>query len=117
MARRAARHAAIQEWFSNFAASSQQDAFGLPDEWDYDYPFELVKTGFWLWAASKFQRLPTQQEVKAYDPRWISDMQLAYTMYSFYRNDSPLFSILANWQAAQAQRKAGLNGQEHHPGA
>lgn len=103
------------EWFRNFASSGQQDVFGLPEEWDYDYPFEMVKTGFWLWAASKFQRLPTQDEIGKYDPRWISDMQLAYMKYSFYRNDSPLFGILTNWKIAQQQRQQSENGHEQNP--
>ena len=44
--------------------------------------------------VSDFQRLPSQDEIMRYDPRWISDMQLAHRIYSFYGNRSPLFQIL-----------------------
>lgn len=44
--------------------------------------------------VSGFQRLPTQDEVQSYDPRWITDMQLAHRKYSFFKNDSPLFNLL-----------------------
>lgn len=43
--------------------------------------------------TSGFEKLPTQDEIMAYDPRWITDMQLMYKMYSFFKNDSPLFNI------------------------
>lgn len=43
--------------------------------------------------TSGFERMPTQREVMAYDPRWLTDMQLMYKIYSFYKNDSPLFNI------------------------
>lgn len=71
-----------------------QGQFGLPQSWKFDYPWSMVKIGFWLWMVSGFERLPTQQEVMAYDPRWITDMQLAYQIYSFYKTESPLFDIL-----------------------
>lgn len=75
-------------------ASKGEDVFGLPEKWEFDYSWALVKIGFWLWMTSGFERLPTQEDVMRYDPRWVSDMQLAYRIYSFYKNDSPLFNIM-----------------------
>ena len=74
--------------------AKSQGVFGLPDKWKFDYPWSMVKIGFWLWMVSGFERLPTQKEVMEYDPRWITDMQFAYQIHSFYKTDSPLFDIL-----------------------
>ncbi len=62
--------------------------FGEPDEWEFDYPWRRVKIGFWLWSMSGFQTLPTQDDVSRYDERWVSDMQLAKTLYDFQNNNS-----------------------------
>lgn len=74
--------------------AKSQGTFGLPEKWKFDYPWSMVKIGFWLWMVSGFERLPNQHEVMAYDPRWITDMQLAYQIHSFYKTDSPLFDIM-----------------------
>lgn len=39
---------------------------------------------------SGFQRLPTRAEVVAYEDDWITDMQLAYELYRFQTNTSPV---------------------------
>jgi len=75
-------------------SGKSRGVFGLPERWQFDYPWSLVKTGFWLWMTSGFEKLPTQEQVMAYDPRWITDMQLMYQIYAFYKNDSPLFDIM-----------------------
>lgn len=83
--------------------TKSQGTFGLPKRWKFDYPWSMVKIGFWLWMVSGFERLPTQQEVMAYDPRWITDMQLAYQVYSFYKTDSPLFEILRQAEDSEGE--------------
>lgn len=61
--------------------------------WHFDYAWEIVKIGFWLWAMSGFKRLPHHTEVLSYDPRWISDMQLAHQLYSHKKNSSPVMQM------------------------
>lgn len=73
--------------------------FGEPDEWEFDYTWEVVQTAFWLWAMSGFQRLPTQNEVMEYDPRYISDMRLAHQIYSHQGNQSAPMKLFEQWQA------------------
>ncbi len=84
-------------------SSKSQGTFGLPEAWSFDYPWSVVKIGFWLWMVSGFERLPNQQEVMAYDPRWITDMQLAYQMHDFYKNRSPLFDILHQHETGETE--------------
>lgn len=73
--------------------------FGEPEEWEFDYPWDVVQTSFWLWAMSGFQRLPTQTEVMEYDPRYISDMRLAHQIYSHQGNQSAPMRLFEQWQA------------------
>ena len=107
--------------------TTSQGTFGLPPGWKFDYPWSMVKIGFWLWMVSGFERLPTQQEVMAYDPRWITDMQLAYQVYSFYKTQSPLFEILRQSEENEgeidfkARREGGgevpMNGKNYNADA
>lgn len=81
-------------------AQPGQDAYGEPEQWEFDYPWDnMVKTGFWLWAMSGFKELKTQDEIMAYDPRWIGDMHLAYTLYSHQKNQSAVMKLFENYMA------------------
>lgn len=81
--------------------SANNHVYGEPEEWEFDYPFEIVQTAFWLWSMSEFQRLPTQDEVMAYDARYISDMKLAHTIYSHQGNKS---AVMQQYEQLQAQQ-------------
>ena len=59
-----------------------------PDEWEFDYQWSVIQDAFWLWSMSGFQRLPNQEEVLAYDPRYMSDIRLAHQIYSHQGNNS-----------------------------
>lgn len=76
--------------------------FGEPDEWEFDYPWEVVQTAFWLWSMSGFQRLPTQDEVMSYDPRFVSDLRLAHQIYAHQGNTSVPMRLFENWEAFQS---------------
>lgn len=83
------------EWFREMTSKSE-GVYGLPEQYAFHYPKSLWKIGFWQWMASDFKYMPTQDEVGRYDPRWISDMQLAYTIYRFYANKDQKFQIMEN---------------------
>jgi hypothetical protein len=87
-------------------STGDKKTFGEPDKWEFDYPWDIVQTGFWLWAMSGFQKLPTQDEVQAYDPRFISDMRLAHLIYSHQGNSSPLMKLFENWMQFQENPEA-----------
>lgn len=80
-------------------SNTKSQSFGEPEQWEFDYPWEVVKTAFWLWSMSGFQRLPTQEEVKQYDPRYLSDIKLAYQIYSHQNNESAPMKLLEHWSA------------------
>lgn len=73
--------------------------YGEPEEWEFDYPWQIVQTAFWLWSMSGFQRLPLQSEVMSYDPRYISDLKLAHQIYSHQGNQSAPMRLFEQWQA------------------
>ena len=79
--------------------SGDNKTYGEPDEWEFDYPWEIIQTAFWLWAMSGFQYLPRQDEVMAYDPRFISDIRLAHMIYSHQGNKSAPMRMLEQWEA------------------
>jgi len=91
------------------ANDKKQDVFGEPEEWAFDYPWEIVRTGFWLWKMSGFQRLYTQDEVMVYDPKWIGDMSLAYTIYSHKSNTSPIMALYEQWIAQNGNKPASIS--------
>ena len=73
--------------------------YGEPEEWEFDYPWTIVQTAFWLWSMSGFQRLPLQTEVMSYDPRYISDLKLAHQIYSHQGNQSAPMRLFEQWNA------------------
>lgn len=87
-------------------AKKGNEVFGEPEEWEFDYPWSFVKTAFWLWAMSGFQRLPPQDEVWSYDPRYIDDMKLAHMLYAHQTNESPLMRIMEQAVAGEEVKKA-----------
>lgn len=100
-------------------SGKDNSAYGEPERWEFDYPFEQVQTGFWLWAMSGFQRLPNQDEVSKYDKMWISDMKLAYQLYSFMGNQSPVMKLFEehtaytnNPASYNATRNAVVQGEQ-----
>ena len=73
--------------------------YGEPERWEFDFSWQLVSTGFWLWAMSDFRRLPTQSEVAAYDPRWISDLRLAHSIYAHQSNNEPVMRMFDEYMS------------------
>jgi hypothetical protein len=71
----------------------------LPEEYQFDWPFDIIKVAWWLWAMSDFQRLPTQDEIMLYDARYISDMQLASEIYAYTHNQHPLMRAVEAFHA------------------
>lgn len=73
----------------------------------------MVKTGFWIWAMSDFQRMPSQDEVAQYDPRWISDMKLMMQLYSFQTNSTSVMKVfeeqLAKEEAIRIRQSSKRN--------
>jgi len=84
MHRRRAVRDDLRQWLRDLERS--EGIFGEPEEWSFDNPVPLVKTGYWLWKLSGLQRLPTRQEVLSYEDSWITDMQLINTLYEFQNN-------------------------------
>lgn len=82
-------------------SSSGNTTFGEPDEWQFDYPWDVIQTAFWLWSMSDFKYLPNQDEVLAYDRRYLSDIRMAYTIYSHQGNNSPVMQIFEQLSAMQ----------------
>lgn len=80
-------------------SSTKGSSYGEPEEWQFDYPWDTIQTAFWLWAMSGFQRLPIQEEVMAYDSRYISDMQLAYQIYSHQTNDNAIMRLYEEYNS------------------
>lgn len=86
--------------------------FGEPEKWEFDYVWNKVKRGFWLWAMSGFTRPPTQDEVDLYDDNWIGDLKLAMSIYSHQNNEDPIMSLYEHYMSyikdpeAYKQRKA-----------
>lgn len=62
--------------------------FGIGDDWRFEYPPELVRFGWQLYRASKYQHIPTHEEAGRYDPRWVSDIMLMEELYQWVTNDS-----------------------------
>lgn len=54
---------------------------------------------------SGFERLPSQDEVLEYDPRWISDMHLAYKLYAVQTNKSQIKQQFDKLISAQKQQE------------
>lgn len=71
-----------------------------------------MQIGFWLWAMSGFKRLPTQDEVLAYDPRWISDMRLAHQLYDHQTNQTAVMQLFDQYMAFQENPDAFRAQQE-----
>lgn len=94
--------------------SDKSGSFGEPDFWRFDYPFDILQTAFWLWAMSGFQRLPTQDEVMAYDERYLSDIKLMYQIYSHQGNQSLPMQLLEQYEHAQKNPSA-WDGKIHIP--
>lgn len=60
-----------------------------------------------MWAMSGFRRMPHVWEVQEYDPRWVSDMQLASQLYAHQKNDSNVQTLAEKlWKAGK--RLTGL---------
>lgn len=75
--------------------------YGEPDEWEFEYTWEVIQIAFWLWAMSGFKYLPNQEEVLRYDPRYISDIKLAHTIYAHQANNSFEMKMYEQWMAFQ----------------
>lgn len=86
--RRAEFQNAFIDWFAGLG--SGEPPFGLPDEWDFDFPADDVKIGFYLWKMSGFQKFPTHDDVRKIEKRWFSDMQFAMEIYEYTHNDHPM---------------------------
>lgn len=84
---------------NNSSGESSGAQFGEPDEWEFDYPWEVIKDSMWLWSMSGFQHLYNQDEIMAFDPRYISDMRLAYRLYSHQGNQTAPMKLLEQWQS------------------
>ncbi len=98
----------VREWLRSLHDKGEPE-YGEPDEWHFDFPWDEVQIGFWLWVMSDFKHLPTQQEVQQYDPRWISDMKLAYKIYSHQGNNSAAMNRVEQWMQQHDQRKGHNN--------
>jgi hypothetical protein len=82
-------------------ATGKNDQYGEPDEWQFDYSWDILQNAFWLWSMSGFQRLPTQEEVMNYDPRYISDIRLMHMIYSHQGNNTAVMQLYQQWEAFQ----------------
>lgn len=52
--------------------------------------------------------MPHHTEVSLYDDRWISDMQLAYQLYSHKKNNSRVMQMAENMRVSK--KRSGLGG-------
>lgn len=80
-------------------SQTSDKVYGEPDSWTFDYPYDFLQTAFWMWFMGDFKRLPTQDEVYAYDPRYISDMRLMYHIYAHQSNHDPIMNMYDSWNA------------------
>lgn len=53
-----------------------------------------------------FQRLPSQDEVSKYDPRYVDDMKLMYNIYSHQKNTDPVMFLFQQWEQFQENPEA-----------
>jgi hypothetical protein len=81
--------------------SKGNEVFGEPEKWEFDYSWDVLQTAFWLFSISDFKRLPTQDEVLSYDPRYISDIKLMYWLYSYQGNQSAVMKMFTELEAKQ----------------
>lgn len=91
---------------------AKNNTWDEPDEWEFDYEWSVVQDAFWLWSMSGFQRLPSQDEVLAYDPRYLSDIRLAHQIYSHQGNSSAPQQMLEQYLAYSANPEAYKAGVE-----
>lgn len=90
----------VRSWLKSMVPSGKSNqTYGEPEKWEFDYPWQVVQTAFWLWSMSSFQRLPIQDEVLQYDPRYISDLRLAHQIYSHQGNQSAPMKLFEQWEA------------------
>lgn len=82
-------------------SGASNKVYGEPDEWEFEYPWEVIQIAFWLWAMSGFKHLPNQEDVLKYDPRYISDVKLAHMIYSHQGNNSFEMKLYEQWAAFQ----------------
>lgn len=57
---------------------------------------------------SDFRHLPTQDEVRRYDRRWIDDMKLAHTLYAHQGDNSFEMLMMEKLEAAKQRKDMGL---------
>lgn len=85
----------------SLAETNTTGNFGEPDAWEFTHEWSFIQTAFWLWAMSDFTRMPNQEEVKAFDPEYLSDMKLAYNIYSHQKNTNPVMYLLEQYESFQ----------------
>ncbi len=86
--------------------------WGEDEEWWFDYEWEHVKIGVYLWCLSGWQRMPTQDEVLALDPKWFSDLQHARKIMMHQANKSPMMQMLEGHLANENLNKVAQDFSE-----
>lgn len=98
MQRRVEVRYSVVAWMKKMMGGGGSEVFGIGDDWRFDYPNKLpqLKIAWQLGAACKFTRIPTEQEVGDYDPRWVSDVLLLQKISDWVTNDSAPMQIFNN---------------------
>lgn len=66
----------------------------------------MVRTGLWLWWLGDWKQPPTQDDVRRYDPRWLSDLQLGYRLFARGQNKTAPMKIFEEMMAMQGRKNA-----------
>lgn len=85
--------------------SEPSSTFGEPEEWHFDYPWEILKTAYWIWAMSDFKYLPHPDEVMAYPREWITDMKLMMNISGHQTNTRPEQKLVDDLVANEKMRE------------
>lgn len=99
---------------------SPSDSFGEPEEWHLDYPWDILQTGYWLWAMSGYQTLPHPDDVMRYPKDWITDMKLMRNIAGHQTNQRPEQKLIDDVVAkekilAESDMSKYIDGQEEQP--
>lgn len=84
----------------------------MPEDSEYDYPWEQVQFAYWLFKISRRHIFLNQDEAAAFDPKWVDDLRLAMLEDGYMSNSSAFIAMAEEYaeQRAKRKRKAQENG-------
>lgn len=93
MWRRLAAKLDLRDWLQEFADRDRNDdSYGV-GEYDFEFPLHHVKIAWQIFRSTG--RIPSHEEVMAFDPRWTSDVLLMEQLFKWFKNKSAGFKAPA----------------------